>query len=184
MLIELEPGPWRERADDPAALAPLIEQHLLELPALREAAQKDAQGDGERADLGRLLGKLGRNLRLVGRTQEALEAQEEAAQIWHDLEREKAEFLARLYCAVLQGERGDDAATHDAFARLHERVRQDDAFAVYEDFLLEYHARFLAERQQLDAARTHMARALALRTRRGNAGQIAQTRALIQLLNA
>jgi tetratricopeptide (TPR) repeat protein len=159
----------------------------------------DKQADGEekeRADLGRALGKFARQARLNGQLSDALDAWTDAIEVWRELGRGKATFLAELEHTAtlaehllsvesdLDGEKLEEiTGRFDALmARLSSSTDEGEDLSMYEDFIEEYRGRWHAQRAEIPEARAHMGRALELRRERGSARHIEQTERLLELL--
>ena len=142
----------------------------------------------ERADLGRALGKFARIARLNDQLRDARDAWEDAIEIWRELDRHKAMFLARLEQTVALAESyiaGDEtielAEITRRFEALEARIASDDTgkLSLYEDFVASHRGCWHAGRAEFEEASEHIGRALELRRARGNARHIEQTELLL-----
>mgnify|MGYP000288850489 CR=1 FL=1 len=160
-----------------------VERALAVVDAVRlepEVLENSDVSEKERADLGRALGKFARVARLNDEPARALDAWKEAIEIWRELGREKARFLAELEYATTcaEDESGDGEDVTTLFLSLQHRLDEDEAFSLYADFLAEHRARWHAANARFDEALACITRALELRRARGNAKHIATTEAL------
>ncbi len=133
--------------------------------------------------LGRELSRLADHLLLAEKPARALPLKEEAVDIWHELGRDKAGFLAELDAAEIVFELGRHDAALEELDRLVERS-EDEPFGVYRDFALELRARCLARCGRADEALADLEAALELRRARGNERQIEETERLLELVGA
>lgn len=170
----------RRRADDPDQLAVALDKQPATVTKMRMLVDEDPS-ELNVSHLGRELSRWADHLLLADRPAEALAHKEEAADIWRRLGRDKAAFLADLDTAEITFELG---RPDDALAELDALVARsaDEPYTVYRDFALELRARCLARLGRDEAAMADMQQALSLRQERGNAGQIAETERLLQLL--
>jgi|GEM_PF-4377705 len=181
---------FRERyldAGSPEAAA-RVERAREVVEAMRRYDALAGGEEKERADLGRALGKFARIARLNDQLRDARDAWEDAIEIWRELDRHKAMFLARLEQTVALAESyiaGDEtielAEITRRFEALEARIASDDTgkLSLYEDFVASHRGCWHAGRAEFEEASEHIGRALELRRARGNARHIEQTELLL-----
>lgn len=166
---------------------PCCEQTLREairsqrddLETLRETLREDPS-ELERTRLGRTLNRLSTYLRLDDDCDEAREYCEEAIDIWRDLGRDRATFLARLRRAAIDVRRGRfDEAERQVDDLVDEAA--DDPFTVYRDFALELRGRLHARAGRAEQATDDLDRALEFRRNDDRDRLVQQTRRLLEL---
>jgi tetratricopeptide (TPR) repeat protein len=180
----------RRRPTSPKKLAVALEQEREAVDKMRRLAQDDPS-ELNSSHLGRELSRLADHLLLAERPDEALPLKEEAVDIWRELGRDKAVFLAELDATEMVFEMASDLVSD--LARREQAVEELDrlveaseleALEVYRDFALEVRARCLARLGEIERARDDLDETLELRRSRGNARQIEQTERLIGLIAA
>lgn len=134
--------------------------------------------DASLADLGRALGRHAELLRIGAHYERALNARDEAAEIWRVLERDRAGVLAQLKGA----QEAHLAASPDAWERF-ERVAIEVAkprYGLYADFYHEFRALALCREGRFVEALDDLEIALELRIEQGRkTRQLGETRELI-----
>jgi tetratricopeptide (TPR) repeat protein len=168
-----------ERARCEETLREAIRSQRDDLETLRETLRTDPS-ELERTRLGRTLNRLSTYLRLTDECDRACEYCDEAIEIWRDLGRERATFLARLRRAALDIRR---EAFAEAERRLDELVEEaaDEPFAIYRDFALEFRGRLHARRGRREQAVEDFERALELRRNDGRDRLVQQTEHMLEL---
>ena len=169
---------FRERADDPERLAEARREKRADLEELR-ASLAETSDELEVTRLGRVLNRLSEYAKLAGDDEQALEYGREALEIWRDLDRDRAAFLARLRCVEIQfflGERDEALGGLDA---LVERT-QSERFEVYRDFALVLRGRCRCAAGELEDGRSDLEQSLEIRRDRGNDRLIEHTRSILE----
>jgi tetratricopeptide (TPR) repeat protein len=163
-------------------LAVALQKERESVAMMRRLAQ-DEPSELNLSHLGRELSRLADHLLLADSPDEALPLKVEAVDIWRELGRDKAVFLAELDAAEIVFELG---RCDEALAELDRLVESSrtEALAVYRDFVLELRGRCLARAGQVGLAREDLEEAMELRCERGNARQIEETERLLELIAA
>lgn len=129
--------------------------------------------------LGRVLQRYGEYLRLAGRGPEALQAKDEAIEIWAKYGRQRAHFLARMQRATIQAEGGTPELAITALQELGTEL--DPKTMLYADFLQESLGRAYLASHLPEKAIEHLESALELRQKKGNQRHIDHTLELLQI---
>lgn len=166
------------------------EREVLEALCAREPEEK------LKADLGRLLGRMGEHRRLLGEYEIAADLKHRTLNIWRDLGRLRAEWLARLRLAVVIDEAlaaasAPDNASNSAanaanapteFTALYARTVEQEELRAYQDTALEARALAWARRLNRTRALEDLDAALEIRIARNAAAAVARTRNLREIL--
>lgn len=168
-----------DRACCRETLREAIRSQRDDLETLRETLRK-APSELERTRLGRTLNRLSTYLRLTDECDEACAYCEEAIDIWRDLGRDRATFLARLRRAALDVRRGAFAEAEDRLDALVDEAA-DEPFTVYRDFALELRGRLHARAGRPEQAIADLELALEFRREDGRDRLVAQTERLLEL---
>lgn len=173
---------FRERPDDPERLEEARRDKKRDLASLRENLEEE-RDELNVTRLGRTLNRLSEYAKLAGDLEEALTYGREAADIWKELDRNRAAFLARLRCVECRFFRGDD---RNALERLDDLVEQteDEPFEIYRDFALEVRGRCRCADARTEAGSADLQRALEIRRERGNDRLVEQTRHVLDAIEA
>jgi tetratricopeptide (TPR) repeat protein len=173
----------RERADDPDELREALESEASDLRSVRQALA-DSPNELDVTRLARILNRLADHLRLDGRFEEAVEHATQARDIWQDLDRRRAAYLAELRRVHALGDMMDDP---DAWARgcsacdtlVHE-ADADDELEIYLDFALERRGIIGWRLDGPDGALDDLEAALRIRRERGIARLVDRTETIIE----
>ena len=161
--------------EDPSTLARLLRQQetVQNLIALY-----DTTHDSDLlADIGRAHGRLGELQRVTGAFESACKSFQAATQIWIDLERPKAEFLATCKFALCAGYAGIAA---ESWKSLLDRIDKPPALEVYRDFVHDYRAQCAMQSGDPAQALADLQTALDIRLKAGRGQrQIDETHARI-----
>ncbi len=169
------------------------ERETLEALCGREPEEK------LKADLGRLLGRMGEHRRLLGEYEIAADLKHRTLSIWRDLGRSRAEWLAQLRLVVVIDEalaaagglainpKDAQDAAHSTnppaeFLLLYARTLEREDLRAYEDTALEARALAWARRKEKTAALADLDAALEIRNARNAAAAVARTRTLREIV--
>ncbi len=127
--------------------------------------------------LGRRLQRHGRYLALADDHRAAIEAKDEAIEIWERHDRRRAHFLCRLQRASIRCRAGEPDRARSAVEQLAEEI--DETTGVYIDIVDETLARCWHALGDGHRALEYLEAALAVRIERGNRNHIDQTRRMM-----
>lgn len=169
------------------------ERETLEARWAREPEEK------LKADLGRLLGRMGEHRRLLGEYEIAADLKHRTLGIWRDLGRQRAEWLAQLRLAVVLDEAltavgglainandtitgADTANAPTEFTALYARTTEREDLRAYQDTALEARALAWARRREKAASLADLDAALEIRSARNAAAAVARTQTLREIV--
>ncbi|MFB6263248.1 MAG: hypothetical protein ABEL76_06440 [Bradymonadaceae bacterium] len=168
------------RAEDPEALEEAIEQTRTDVRQAR-AAWRENPGETELARLGRAQHQLAKYLLLAGEGRDARRAADRAGDVWEELERRPAAFLAGLRRADGLRLAGQTQRALEAFDELVDRAESEPQ-GTYLDFALEKRARCLVGRGAHDRARADLERCRSVRRERDRDRLVERTERMLELL--
>lgn len=167
---------FRDRPVDDDQLQRALDREHDDLETL-EAIPAEDRDELQTSRLGRVLNRLSRHHELAENYGDALQYGRRAVDVWDQLGRRRARFLAELRVARLRHHRGDTDAALEALDRLVEATDGGD-LEVYRDFALESRGRVAAEAGETERAETDFARAIEIRRSEGRDALVEPTRRL------
>lgn len=160
----------RERADDPDELRDALKSEAADLQSVREALA-DSPNELDVTRLARVLNRLADHLRLDGRFDAAAEHATQARDIWRDMDRHRAAYLAelrRIHALGDQMEAPDSwRSAREACGALIDRARSQEDLEIYLDFALERRGIIAWRLDALEDAGDDLRAALEIRRERG-----------------
>ncbi|HEX7735561.1 MAG TPA: tetratricopeptide repeat protein [Ktedonobacteraceae bacterium] len=164
----------RFRVDDPLALARRVEQLTDELDVTRVKHDQYEQLD--------LMSRLGTNLTILGREDEAAPLLEQALAMAREQGNQRLEVAVLLHLATAIQYLGQCDQAQELFQEALAKARDYNQLS-YEDFILHHQGRCFVEQGKRAEARTCFEQALQLRRQKGEQRGIASTQNALDALN-